>query len=208
MCIRDRYECELLKEDVELPDYTFKAILIGDAGVGKSCILYRAVKNEFKETYEVTIGAEFCSLILRINGKTLKLQTWDTAGQENFRSMIRVFYKGTHAAFLVYDITNKETFDKLDDWLEDVKENALPEVKLVLVGNQKDNESKREVTTEAAKQWAEKNQFTFCKETSAKTGEGIHEMFIEIAKMLFLDCLLYTSPSPRDLSTSRMPSSA
>ncbi len=179
--------CEVLKDEGIVPDLLFKAIIIGDAGVGKSCILHRAVANEFKDEYEVTIGAEFSSLIIKIQGKTVKLQVWDTAGQENFRSMIRVFYKGSHAAFLVYDITKKETFEKLEDWVADVRENALPEVKVMLVGNRKDEEKNREVPVESAKEFATRWQLVGFKETSAKTGEGVIDMFIEMAKMMYLD---------------------
>lgn len=179
--------CEVIKDDNTVPDLLFKAIIIGDAGVGKSCILHRAVTNEFKDEYEVTIGAEFSSLIVKIQGKTVKLQVWDTAGQENFRSMIRVFYKGSHAAFLVYDLTKRESFEKLTDWVSDVKENALPEVKIMLVGNRKDEEKNREVQEITAKEFMQKCQLVGFKETSAKTGEGVLDMFVEIAKMLYLD---------------------
>eukprot|EP01022_Parablepharisma_sp_SALTPOND_P003275 TRINITY_DN112_c0_g1_i1.p7 TRINITY_DN112_c0_g1~~TRINITY_DN112_c0_g1_i1.p7 ORF type:complete len:266 (-),score=41.06 TRINITY_DN112_c0_g1_i1:2678-3475(-) len=191
--------CEVIKDDTIVPDFLFKAIIIGDAGVGKSCILHRAVTNQFKDEYEVTIGAEFSSLIIKVQGKTVKLQVWDTAGQENFRSMIRVFYKGSHAAFLVYDLTKKETFEKLDDWIADVKENALPEVKVMLVGNRKDEEQNREVPMEVAKEFANKYQLVGFKETSAKTGEGVIDMFIEMAKMLYLDADI-PEPNPKGKS--------
>jgi len=187
--------CEVLKDESLVPDMLFKAILIGDAGVGKSCILHRAVNNEFKSEYEVTIGAEFSSLIIKIKGKTVKLQIWDTAGQENFRSMIRVFYKGSHAAFLIYDLTKKESFEKLGDWIDDVKENALPEAKIMLVGNQKDNEECRRISVAAAKDFATKFNLIGFKETSAKTGEGVINMFIEMAKILYLEA--ERNPSPK-----------
>jgi len=177
----------VLKDGDMVTDYTFKAIIIGDAGVGKSCILHRAVNNEFKEEYDVTIGAEFSSIITKIKGKTIKLQVWDTAGQENFRSMIRVFYKGSHAAFLVYDLTNKESFDKLHDWVMDVRENALPDVRLMLVGNQKDKEDKRQVSADASNKFFKEMNFVGFKETSAKSGEGVLEMFVDMAKRLYLE---------------------
>ena len=179
--------CELIIDDTIVPDIIFKGILIGEASVGKSCILHRIVTNEFKEDYDVTIGAEFSSIIAKLQGKTIKLQVWDTAGQENFRSMIRVFYKGSHAAFLVYDITKRDTFDKLETWVSDIKENALPDVKIILLGNKKDEDNKREVAIKDAKEFCDKFQLAGFHETSAKTGEEITNVFSEIAKILYVN---------------------
>ncbi len=190
-------ECEILQEDVPVPDVLFKSILIGDAGVGKTCMLYRAINNEFKEAYDVTIGAEFSSLTVRIASRTVKMQIWDTAGQENFRSMIRVFYKGSHAAFLVYDVTRKDSFEKLEEWLIDVRENANPDVRVMLVGNQKDNESKREVSTEHGAEFAKAHQFLGFRETSAKTGDGITELFVDMIKTLHAEQSKAPKPAPR-----------
>ena len=179
--------CELIIDDTIVPDILFKGILIGEAGVGKSCILHRIVTNEFKEDYDVTIGAEFSSIIAKIQGKSIKLQVWDTAGQENFRSMIRVFYKGSHCAFLVYDITKRETFDNLRQWISEIRENALPEVKIMLLGNRKDEEDKRQVSEAEAKDMCDKFQLTGYYETSAKTGEAIVNVFSDMAKLLYLN---------------------
>ncbi len=186
-------ECEVVKEEVPLPDMLLKVIIIGDAGVGKSCILYRATSGEFKETYEVTIGAGFSAFTVRYHGKTIKLQIWDTAGQENFKSMIRVFYKGAHAAVLVYDVTRQETFDKLEEWLMEVKENANTDVKLALVGNQKDRAERREVSTDTGQAFAQKHGMSAFLETSAKTGEGVIELFISIVKLLYDDTVVDSS---------------
>ena len=179
--------CELVIDDTLVPDSLFKGILIGEAGVGKSCILHRIVTNEFKENYDVTIGAEFSSIIAKIQEKNIKLQVWDTAGQENFRSMVRVFYKGSHAAFLVFNITKKETFERLQEWIKDIRENALPDVRIILLGNMKDEEVRRQVSFEDAKNLAEKNQLAGYYETSAKTGEAIVDAFTNMAKILFLN---------------------
>lgn len=187
LTMEDLGTCEVLKDDSTPPDLLFKAIVIGDAGVGKSCILHRAVTNEFKDEYEVTIGAEFSSLVVKIRDKVVQLQVWDTAGQENFRSMIRVFYKNSHAAFLVYDLTRRSTFEKLGDWIADVRANALPNVKMMLVGNQKDRESNREVTVETATDFVTKNDIIDFRETSAKTGEGVINIFVKMAKALYLE---------------------
>eukprot|EP00826_Nyctotherus_ovalis_P054567 TRINITY_DN7156_c0_g2_i1.p1 TRINITY_DN7156_c0_g2~~TRINITY_DN7156_c0_g2_i1.p1 ORF type:complete len:253 (-),score=71.74 TRINITY_DN7156_c0_g2_i1:78-734(-) len=179
-------DCELLVDDMLIPDNFFKGILIGEAGVGKSCILHRIVSNEFKEHYNVTIGAEFSSIVAKIQEKHIKLQVWDTAGQENLRSMIRVFYKGSHAAFLVFDITRRETFSKLQEWIDDIRDNTLPEIRIMLLGNRKDEEETRQVSIEEAMSFSEKNQLVGYYETSAKTGEGIVDAFSSMAKVLFL----------------------
>ena len=178
--------CELLIDDTITPDISCKGILIGEAGVGKSCILHRLVSDEFREDYEVTIGAEFSAIIAKIQNKTIKLQVWDTAGQENFRSMIRVFYKGSHAAFLVFDITRKETFDKLEEWIADIRENALPDVKIFLLGNRKDEEDNRQIATDTAKDFVTKFDLMGYYETSAKSGEGVREIFMEATKALYI----------------------
>eukprot|EP00826_Nyctotherus_ovalis_P064239 TRINITY_DN9418_c0_g5_i1.p1 TRINITY_DN9418_c0_g5~~TRINITY_DN9418_c0_g5_i1.p1 ORF type:complete len:215 (-),score=53.97 TRINITY_DN9418_c0_g5_i1:126-770(-) len=183
--MEDSDQCELLVDDTLIPDLIFKGILIGEAGVGKSCILHRLVSNEFKDDYEVTIGAEFSSVIVRMKGKVIKLQVWDTAGQENFRSMIRVFYKGSHAAFLVFDITRGETFEHLEDWVNDIRDNALPNVKIVLLGNRKDEENNRQIATEKAKEFCGKFDLAGYYETSAKSGEGIRTVFTEMTKTLY-----------------------
>ena len=180
-------DCQILKENVGNPDALFKIIIIGDAGVGKSCILYRATQGTFKENYDVTIGAEYSTFLVKIKGKVVKLQLWDTAGQEGFRSMTRVFYKGSHAVILVYDITKEKSFSKLSGWLEEVKENAPSNVKICLVGNQKDREKYREVSTKDADDFMRKYDLLTLMETSAKTGEGIVGLFVFMAKILFLE---------------------
>ncbi len=183
--MEDLRQCEVVKDGDVVPDALFKVIIIGDAGVGKSCILHRATKDEFVEAYDVTIGAASSNFVVRIQDKLVKLQLWDTAGQENFRSMIRVFYKGSHGAILVYDITRQETFSKLEDWLGEIKENAVPDVMISLVGNQNDNKQKREVQTETGRAFAQQHELAQFFETSAKTGEGITDLFINLAQKLY-----------------------
>lgn len=131
-------------------DSLFKIIIIGDSGIGKSCVLKRLVENEFKEDHDVTVGVEFGSYLIRIEDKILKLQIWDTAGQESFRSITKIFYRGAHAAILGYSITRKDTFDNLTDWLKEAKSSCSPEVLMLLIGNKSDLELEREVTTDAA----------------------------------------------------------
>ena len=98
----------------------FKLIIIGDTAVGKSCVMHRVTTNDFKELHEVTIGVEFGTLVVKIAETVLKMQIWDTAGQENFKSMNKMFYRGAHCVVLAYDITRLETFESLQHWLDEV----------------------------------------------------------------------------------------
>ena len=127
-------------------DHLFKLIIIGDTGnpltpgVGKSCLLSRVMDNEFKEEHNVTIGVEFGSFVVKIDNKIVKLQIWDTAGQESFRSITRIFYRGAHCVFLTYDITRDDTFLDVIDWLKEAKQHSNPDILLYLIGNQADLE--------------------------------------------------------------------
>ena len=201
--MEDVGSCELTVDDTLIPDMIFKGILIGEAGVGKSCILHRLVSDEFKHDYEVTIGAEFSSVIVKVKDKTIKLQVWDTAGQENFRSMIRVFYKGSHAAFLVFDITRAETFENLETWVQDIRDNALPNVKILLLGNRKDEENNRQISEDKAKQFCNRLDLTGYYETSAKSGEGVKLVFIKMAKTLFANADDQKSPAATTLGMTQ-----
>eukprot|EP00831_Metopus_contortus_P005480 TRINITY_DN12077_c0_g1_i9.p1 TRINITY_DN12077_c0_g1~~TRINITY_DN12077_c0_g1_i9.p1 ORF type:complete len:193 (-),score=60.40 TRINITY_DN12077_c0_g1_i9:91-669(-) len=149
--------CEILKEADGLPDVMFKLIVIGEASVGKSCILVRAAKDEYREEYEVTVGAESSTIYMKINNKISQLQIWDTAGMEKFRSMIKVFFNGSHGAFIVFDITRKATFDLLDVWLSVLRDNTTPDIKVIVIGNKIDLQEKREVTPEMGKEYVMKN---------------------------------------------------
>ena len=176
---------QIIKDEVKNADFLFKVIIIGDTGVGKSCILLRATKDEFKDQHEVTIGAEFGSYSAMIENKITKLQIWDTAGQETFRSMIRVFYKGSHAAIIVYDVTRHETFDKIHEWLTEIRDNVGGDITIILVGNQIDNEEDREVQTEEGRQFAQDQRLHYFIETSAKNGVGIEGLFTKALKYLY-----------------------
>ena len=108
------------------------------AGVGKSCLLARVMDNDFKLEHQVTIGVEFGSFVVKIDEKIVKLQIWDTAGQESFRSITRIFYRGANCVFLCYDITRKDTFQNVQEWLMEIKQHAAPDVVVYLIGNRVD----------------------------------------------------------------------
>lgn len=128
-------------------DYSFKFIVVGDIAVGKSSIISRFIDNTFMPNHEYTVGVEFASKDITINNKTIKLQIWDTAGQEEFKAMTRSYYRSSAAALVVFDLTRKDTFRNVQRWVEDVKNNSHKDVILVLVGNKCDMSSMDKVVT-------------------------------------------------------------
>ena len=127
-------------------DYLFKLIIIGDSMVGKSSLMKRVMENEFQQEHQVTIGVDFGNYGLQIKEKKIKLQIWDTAGQESYRSVTRIFYRGAQCVFLTYDITREDSFLDLDDWLLEIQHNAPPDVKIYLIGNKSELVDYREVS--------------------------------------------------------------
>lgn len=123
-------------------EYLFKYIIIGDSGVGKSCILLRFIEDTFNPNLENTIGVEFGAEFVEINGTRIKLQIWDTAGQEAFQSITRSYYRSAAGALLVYDITSLESFENISKWIEEARINGNPEMILCLVANKSDLEDK------------------------------------------------------------------
>ncbi|CAO1412909.1 unnamed protein product [Diamesa serratosioi] len=172
-------------------DYLFKFLIIGSAGSGKSCILHHFVENKFKEESSHTIGVEFGSRIVNVGGKAIKLQICKLtylfsllkAGQERFRSVTRSYYRGAAGAILTFDVTSRESFNTLANWLNDTRTLASPHIVILLVGNKKDLDEEREVTFLEASNFAQENDLIFL-ETSAKTGENIEESFLKCSKTI------------------------
>ena len=163
--------------------YIFKIILIGNSGVGKSCILQRYMKHTFEEKYKCTIGVDFLMKSIVINGQTVKLQLWDTAGQEKYKSMVTSYYRGANVALIVFDLTSHISFEALPTWIENYYKNG-PELKnIILIGNKKDMEENRQVTEEEAKAFSEENNMIYF-ETSAKEGDNIDYVFNYAAETL------------------------
>lgn len=162
--------------------YQFKYIIVGDTSVGKSCLLLGFTDKRFKTEHDVTIGVEFGTRSVNVDGKTMKIQIWDTAGQECFRSITRAYYRGATAALLVYDVSRRDTFNHLGEWLEDVRRHADSKTVVMIVGNKSDL-PRREVAYEEGARFARDNGFTFV-ETSAKTDDNVDEAFLGTARAI------------------------
>ena len=153
-----------------------KLIVVGNQGTGKSCILNRFINETFDEKYQATIGLDFQSKNITIHDQDVRLIIYDTAGQEKFRSLIPMYIREAQIILLVYDITDKESFDAMPNWIQEVKEVINKEVVFALIGNKIDLESQRNVSYEEGKKLAEKNNFVF-QEVSAKTGKNFENLF-------------------------------
>ncbi|VDO45442.1 unnamed protein product [Haemonchus placei] len=181
--------------------YLFKYIIIGDTGVGKSCLLLQFTDKRFQPVHDLTIGVEFGARMVTIDGKQIKLQIWDTAGQESFRSITRSYYRGAAGALLVYDITRRDTFNHLTSWLEDARQHSNSNMVIMLIGNKRyyslahpqsvphlslssDLEARREVKREEGEAFAREHGLVFM-ETSAKTAANVEEAFIDTAKEIY-----------------------
>ena len=157
-------------------DYSFKVVFLGDAAVGKTQIINKFVNDKFDASYQLTIGIEFATKVVDFENKKIELQLWDTAGQENYRSITKKYYNTSRLIAFVYDITSKDSFNNISKWVDEVKIQNK-DAKFLLVGNKYDlAEERRAVTEEEAKQYAENNGMKFF-EVSAKTGDGINDMF-------------------------------
>jgi len=158
----------------------FKLVLIGDSGVGKSCLLLRFADDTYTESHISTIGVDFKIRTIQLDGKTIKLQIWDTAGQERFRTITSSYYRGAHGIIVVYDTTDGETFEHVKTWLHEIDRYASENVNKLLVGNKSDLTSKRAVETETAKEFADSVSIPFL-ETSAKNATNVEDAFMTMA---------------------------
>lgn len=162
-------------------DLLFKILLLGDSGVGKSSIILRYIDNMFSSNLMNSIGVDFKLKNINVDNKKVKLQIWDTAGQERFRTITTSYYKGAQAIIIVYDVTEKDSFDHLKNWLSDIDKFAKEGVMKILVGNKCDLEQKRVVQQEEGREFARKLNIEFL-ETSAKDSHNINELFISTTK--------------------------
>jgi len=165
-------------------DYLFILVLIGDSGVGKSCLLLRFADDKWTDSYISTIGVDFKIRTIELDQKTIKLQIWDTAGQERFRTISSTYYRGAHGIIVVYDVTNRVSFDNVQRWLSEIDKYARENVNKLLVGNKADAaegaDSSRQVAMDDGKKFAESKDIPFL-ETSAKTGTFVDTAFLMMA---------------------------
>nr|XP_002129883.1 ras-related protein Rab-10-like [Ciona intestinalis] len=161
-------------------DLLFKLLLIGDSGVGKTCVLFRFSDDAFNTTFISTIGIDFKIKTVELNGKKIKLQIWDTAGQERFHTITTSYYRGANGIMLVYDITNTKSFENISKWLRNIEEHASEDVEKMLLGNKCDMEDKRMISKERGEMIAKEHGIKFY-ETSAKNNINIETAFIALA---------------------------
>ena len=192
---------QILNEDYTEFDLSFKVIVIGNSAVGKTCLTTKATKDIFLDNHQSTIGFEFFSFMIKIENKIIKLQIWDTCGQETYRSLISNFYKTSSLAFILYSITDRKSFEDIEKWVKELRTNCSPDIKIFLIGNKNDLEESRIISKLEGENLCKKYGFEFFMETSAKTGINAKEIFIKCAMILYKDFLNYYK-SERNLSTS------
>eukprot|EP00831_Metopus_contortus_P079566 TRINITY_DN7943_c0_g1_i2.p2 TRINITY_DN7943_c0_g1~~TRINITY_DN7943_c0_g1_i2.p2 ORF type:complete len:245 (+),score=49.77 TRINITY_DN7943_c0_g1_i2:144-878(+) len=183
MCIRDRYQRrvhgkqEQRKNMAENSDYFFKLIMLGASAVGKTCIVQRFCHDIFEgPAHKTTLGFDFLAKHLKMDGKTIELEVWDTAGQEAYKAVTKMYYKDVHGALLVYDITDKSSFEKVKFWIDDLDLHGNKMEKRILVGSKLDLEAKRQISQYEAKKFASERGFEWM-ECSSKEDQGIKEVF-------------------------------
>jgi len=160
-----------------------KLLLVGDSGVGKSCLLLRFVEDKFNPSFITTIGIDFKIRTIESKGKKIKLQVWDTAGQERFRTITTAYYRGAMGIVLIYDVTDARTFENVENWFQTVTQHANDDAQIFLVGNKLDDEENRQVSREQGQQLAQKLNIPFL-EASAKTNDNVESIFYELAGII------------------------
>ncbi|KAH0789710.1 ras-related protein Rab-14-like [Histomonas meleagridis] len=163
---------------------SFKFVLVGDSAVGKTAICKQFCEKEFNENQAQTIGLDFGTRVVEIQNTKIQLHIWDTAGQERFRSVTRAYFRSSAAVFLVYDVTNRESFNRINTWFEDATQSSPPTAVKVLVGNKTDLTEQRAVSSSEAKSFAEQHGLQFF-ETSALSGDRIDDTFIQTAHLVY-----------------------
>ena len=158
-----------------------KVVLVGNTQVGKTCLVSRLMTGTFRANSPATVGAAFQDHVMTTDKGIVSMQIWDTAGQEKYRSLTPMYYRNAHAAVLVFDVTNKESYESLEQWATDLEEKTTTDIKIFIAGNKCDLEN-RQVSEEEAREFAFKHGAICYVETSAKTGNGVLELFTKVAE--------------------------
>ena len=162
----------------------YKVLLLGDTTVGKTCFLMKYTDKTFQDIHMATIGLDYRLKTMKLkSGKNIKLQIWDTAGQDRFRAITKNYYKGSHGIILIYDVTNLQTFENVKTWVSQIREEASNNVVIYIAANKIDMEAERKVTKEEGEKLAQELEFPFV-ETSAKSGININETFDDLVERI------------------------
>ena len=172
-----------MQSNKEKPAFQFKLVLIGDTSVGKSCLLLRFADDTFSDAYLSTVGVDFRFRTVRVGKKAVKLQIWDTAGQERFRTITSAYYRGADGIVMIYDVTNLESFNHVNEWLTEVSRYAAEGTSRLLVGNKCDKIAERVISTEKGKAFADNLGIAFI-ETSAKDATNVEQAFMAMTEEL------------------------
>ena len=174
-------------------DLNFKLIVVGNPNVGKSCLSLKGTTGKFEDAYMATVGFDFYSFFAKIEGKLIRLQIWDTCGQEGYRSLVQNFFRGTALAILVYAINDIKSFNDVGMWVKQLKAYSNPDIKMILVGNKNDLINERKITEDEGIKCSKELGFFSFYETSAKTGFNSQEIFVQAVKLLYINDKRYRS---------------
>ena len=163
--------------------HSLKVVIVGDSQVGKSCIGFRFVQETFNNQTSPTIGAAFLTKVVQTSFGSVRLQLWDTAGQEKFKTLTPMYYRSSGVAIVVFSLTQKETFESVKQWCEDLRNKSAPNTKLVIVGNKNDLVDERVISKEQFDEIAKMLKADYYTECSALTGDGVAELFQNVAEM-------------------------
>ncbi|XP_077567375.1 ras-related protein Rab-8B [Stigmatopora nigra] len=180
-------------------DYLFKLLLIGDSGVGKTCLLFRFSEDSFNTTFISTIGIDFKIRTIELDGKRVKLQIWDTAGQERFRTITTAYYRGAMGIMLVYDISNEKSYENIKNWIRNIEEHASADVEKMVLGNKCDMTDRRQVSKDRGEKLAIDYGVKFM-ETSAKTSLNVEEAFFTMGRDILHNLSAKTSDNSATVS--------
>ena len=177
------FVCVNMSGDYREFDYLLKILLVGNAGVGKTSMAFRATNDTFDTEVIATLGIDFKTKFVKVSNKTVKLQIWDTSGQERYQAVTTHFFRGAKGALLVYDITDQKSFRDIASWLESIQDHSDPEIEIIIIGNKCDKENKRIISEAEGRAMAEQNRCLFF-ETSAQSNTNIQFVFEALAEKI------------------------